>query len=225
MSVTYKAPKRRWLWLIPGGLLLAGVVVCFAWWQYFKTTPAYSLALLVDAAQRNDQAAFDRVVDLDQVIDTFIAQAAQGSTMGLTPELVTPVRMQLQSLAPETSAGVKQVVKEEIRTRINELAASSGARPFMVTAVAMPFVADIKQTGDIALVRINDNDQVEVRMERHDGSDWKVISLRDQALAARVVQGMIKNLPRSDSQFDQQIRRQLQALPETLPKLPLLNAK
>jgi hypothetical protein len=219
MSVTYKAPKRRWLWLIPVSLLFVVVVVFFAWWQYFKTTPAYSLALLVDAAQRNDQAAFDRVVDLDQVIDTFIAQAAQGSTMGLTPELVTPVRMQMQSLAPETSAGIKQVVKEEIRTRVNEVAASSGSRPFVLTAVAMPFVADINQNGDIVLVRIND--QVELRMERHDGSDWKVISLRDQALAARVVQGIIKNLPQSDSQIDKQLR----TLPGTLRKLPLLNAK
>jgi hypothetical protein len=219
MSVTYKAPKRRWLWLIPVGLLFVVVVVFFAWWQYFKTTPSYSLALLVDAAQRNDQAAFDRVVDLDQVIDTLIAQAAQGSTMGLTPELVTPVRMQMQSLAPETSAGIKQVVKEEIRTRINEVAVSSGSRPFVLTAVAMPFVADIKQNGDIVLARIND--QVELRMERHDGSDWKVISLSDQALAARVVQGIIKNLPQSDSQIDKQLR----TLPGTLQKLPLLNAK
>jgi hypothetical protein len=221
MSVTYKTPKRRWLWLIPVGLLLAGLVVLFACWQYFKTTPAYSLALLVDAAQRNDQAAFDRVVDLDQVIDTFIAQAAQSSIVGLTPELVTPVRTQLQSLAPETSAGVKQVVKEEIRTRINELAASSGTRPFVVTALAMPFVADIKQTGDTAQIRINDNDQVELRMERHDGSDWKVISLQDQALATRVVQGIIRNLPATESQIDKQLR----TLPGTLQKLPLLNAK
>jgi hypothetical protein len=221
MSVTYKTPKRRWLWLIPVGLLLAGLVVLFACWQYFKTTPAYSLALLVDAAQRNDQAAFDRVVDLDQVIDTFIAQAAQSSIVGLTPELATPVRRQLQSLAPETSAGVKQVVKEEIRTRINELAASSGTRPFVVTALAMPFVADIKQTGDTAQIRINDNDQVELRMERHDGSDWKVISLQDQALATRVVQGIIRNLPATESQIDKQLR----TLPGTLQKLPLLNAK
>jgi hypothetical protein len=221
MSVTERVPKRRWLWLIPGGLLIAGFVVFFVWWQYFKTTPAYSLALLVDVAQRNDQAAFDRVVDLDQVIDNFIAQAAEGSAMGLTPELVTPVRMQLQSLAPETSAGIKQVVKEEIRTRINELTGSSGARPFLVTAVAMPFVADIKQTGDTAQVRLNENDEVELRMERREGSDWKVISLRDQALAGRVVQGIIKRLPGTESQID----KQLGTLPETLQKLPLLNAK
>ena len=221
MSVTYKAPTRRWLWLIPGGLLLAALLVFFACWQYFKTTPAYSLAILVDAAQRNDQAAFDRVVDLDQVIDTFIAQAAQGSTVGLTPESVTPVRMQLQSLAPEASASIKQVVKEEIRTRINEVAASSGSRPFLLIALAMPFAADIKQSSDSAQITIKDNDQIELQMERRDGADWKVISLRDQALAARVVQGIIKNLPETESQIDKQLR----ALPGTLKKLPLFNTK
>jgi hypothetical protein len=207
--------------LIPGGLLLAVLVIVFAWWQYFKTTPSYSLALLVDAAQRNDQPAFDRVVDLDQVIDTFIAQAAQGSTLGLTPESVTPVRLQLQSLAPETSASLKQVVKEEIGTRINEVAASSGSRPFLLIALAMPFAADIKRSGDSAQITINDNDQVELRMARRDGSDWKVVSLRDQALAARVVQGIIKALPETESQIDKQLR----TLPGTLKKLPLLDGR
>jgi len=219
MSVTNTTPKRRWLWLIPG-LLIAGLVVFFAWWQYFKTTPAYSLALLVDAAQRNDQAAFDRGVDLDQVIDTFIAQVGPGSTMGLTPRSVTPVRMQLQSLAPETSAGVKQVVKEEIRTRINELAASSGPRPFLLIALAMPFAADIKQSGDSVQVSLNGS-EVELVMERGEGSSWKLTSLRDQALAARVVDDIVKNLPGTESPADKQLR----TLPETLPKLPLFNTK
>src|SRR6185503_14445376 len=57
--------NRRWLWLIPGGLLVVALLVCFAAWQYFKTTPAYALALLVDAAQQSDRAAFEQVVDLD----------------------------------------------------------------------------------------------------------------------------------------------------------------
>jgi len=220
MTVTNTTPKRRWPWLVSGALLLAGLVVFFAWWQYFKTTPAYSLALLVDAAQRNDQAAFDRVVDLDRVIDTFIAQVGPGSTMGLTPRSVTPVRTQLQSLAPEASAGVKQVVKEEIRTRINELAASSGPRPFLLIALAMPFAAEIKQSGDSAQVSLNSS-EVELVMERGEERSWKLTSLRDQALAARVVDDIVKSLPGTESQADKQLR----AAPETLQKLPLFSAK
>jgi hypothetical protein len=88
----------------------------------------------------------------------------------------------------------------------------------------MPFVSDIKQTGDTAHVKINQTDEVELVMERREGS-WKVVALQDQALAARVVQGIVKALPRSGSPFEEQMRRQLEALPGTVPKLPLINAR
>lgn len=223
MSPTTPAAKRRWLWLIPAALLIVGLVVCVSGWLYFKTTPAYALALLVDAAQQSDRATFDEVVDLDQVIDNFIAQSPPGSALGSTTQLVMSVRTQLQSLAPETTETVKAAVREEIQKRTSELAGSSGSRPFLVTALAMPFVSEINQTGDIARAKMNKTDEVELVMERREGS-WKVVSLQDQALAARVVQGIVKVLPRSDS-FEEQMRRQLKALPDSIPKLPLINEK
>lgn len=220
MSVTQKPSRRRRLWLIPGGLVIVGLVVFFAWWQYFKTTPSYALALLVDASQQNDRAAFDRVVDLDRVIDNFITQGAQDSGIGLTPALVTSVRVQLQSLAPKTTAAVKEGVREEIRNRINELAGSAGARPFLATALAMPFVSEINRSGESVQVRINRNAEVELIMERRESGNWQVTSLRDQALARRVVSGIVKQLPQSESEFEQ-MRKQLRALPENLPQLRL----
>jgi hypothetical protein len=130
------------------------------------------------------------------------------------------VRMQLQSLAPEPVAAVKEGVKEEVRNRVNELAGSS-ARPFLMTALAMPFVTEINQTGESVQVRVSRTDEVELTMERREGSNWQVTSLRDQALARRVVSGIVKQLPQSESEFGKQMRRQLQALPEKLPQLPL----
>jgi hypothetical protein len=220
MSVTQQPSRRHWLWLIPGALIIVGVVGFFAWWQYFKTTPSYALALLVDASQQNDRAAFNRVVDLDRVIDNFIAQGAQDSAIGLTSATVTSVRMQLQSLAPEPVAAVREGVREEVRNRVNELAGSS-ARPFLATALAMPFVTEINQTGESVQVRVSRTDEVELTMERREGGNWQVTSLRDQALARRVVSGIVKQLPQSESEFGKQMRRQLQALPEKLPPLPL----
>src|SRR5687767_7680538 len=158
MSITQKAPKRRWIWLIPAGLLITGLLACLVWWQYFKTTPSYTLALLVDAAQQNDRATFDQVVDLDRVIDNFIAEGARDSAIGLSNELVTSVRMQLQSLAPDAIAGIKEKVKEEIQNRTNELAGPSGGRPFLITALAMPFATEINQAGDSVQVRMNRTD-------------------------------------------------------------------
>lgn len=224
MSSHQPSTKRRWLWLIPGGVLIVGLLICIAGWQYFKTTPAYALALLVDAAQQGDSGTFDQVVDLDQVIDNFIAQIAPRSVLGPSTQLVASVRTRLQSLAPETSTRIKMAVREEIQKRTSELAGSTGSRPFFVTALGMPFVSDIKQTGDMAQVKINRTDEVELVMERREGS-WKVVALQDQALAARVVQGIVKALPRSDANLEEQMRRQLDALPGTIQKLPLMNAK
>jgi len=218
MSAIQKPPSRRRLfWLIPGALIILGALVFFAWWQYYKTTPAYTLALVVDAAHQNDRAAFDRVVDLDRVIDNFIAQGAPDSAIGLTTATVASVRMQLQSLAPEPVAAVKEAVREDVRNRVNELSGSAGTRPFLLTALAMPFVSEINQTAVRAQVRINRTDEVELVLEHRQGSDWRITSLRDQALARRVVSGIVKRLPQSESEFDKQMR----ALPKKLPPLPL----
>lgn len=222
MSVTQKPSRRRRLWLIPVGLVIVGLIVFFAWWQHFKTTPAYALALVVDASQQNDRAAFDRVVDLDRVIDNFIAQGAQDSAIGLTSATVTSVRTQFQSLAPETTAVVKEAVREEVRNRINQLAGSSRARPFVATALAMPFVTEIKQTGQSAQVRVRRDAEVELIMQRRESGSWQVTSIRDQALARRVVSGIVKQLPQSESEFEKQMGKQLRTLPEKLPQLPLL---
>lgn len=226
MSGTEMAHKRRWLGLILGGLLITGFAAVFFWWQHYKTTPAYSLALLVDAAQRNDAAAFDRIIDMEKVIDNFVPQLAQRATGGLASGLATSLRTQLESLAPRVMASVKQIVRDEIRKQISELAGSSGARPFFLTALAIPFETNISEKDDTAKVTINTGDhQVELLMERCEGGPWKVVSLRDEALAARIVNEIVKDLPGWGSQLDQEMRKQLRDLPGTLPKLPLFSDK
>ena len=219
MSATQKSSGLNRLLLLLGGLVIVALVVCFVAWQYYKTTPSYTLALVVDAAQQNDRAAFDRVVDLDRVIDNFVTQSAQDSGVGLTTQAVTSVREQLQTFTPETSAAVKENVKEEILNRIRELAGPA-SRPFLVTALAIPFVAEIDKTGDSAKVRTNRLAEVELTLERRAGGNWQVTSLRDQALARLFMRGIVKELPRSPLEVEQ-IHKQLQALPEILPQLPL----
>ena len=46
----------------------------YLYWQSLKDTPQYSLALIVDAAKRDDQATVNRLVDIDAVVDDFLPQ-------------------------------------------------------------------------------------------------------------------------------------------------------
>lgn len=223
MTNTGQTHIWRWLALILVGLLIAAFAGGFAWWQQYKTTPAYSLALLVDAAQRNDAAAFDEVIDMDKVVDNFTPQVVDAVTGGVASELASSLRAQLQSLAPSVLASVKQIIKEEVRKRVNELAGSSGARSFFLTALAIRFKVNISESNETAKATIDTgSDQVELFMERSDDSHWRVISLRDDALAARIARNSLKDLPGSGLQLDKEMRKQL---PENLPELPLFRGK
>jgi hypothetical protein len=215
MTNTGKGHNLRWLALILIGLLIIAFAGGFAWWQHYKTTPAYSLALLVDAAQRNDAVAFDEVIDIDKVVDNFTPQVMDALTGGVASELARSLRVQLQSLAPNVLGSVKQTIKEEVRKRINELAGSSGARSFFLTALAIRFKTNISESNEMAKATIDTgSDQVELIMERSDDSHWKVVSLRDDALAARIARNTLKDLSGSGLQ-----------LPGKLPALQLFGGK
>ena len=89
-----------------------------------------------------------------------------------------------------------------------------------MTALAIPFVTEIDKTGDSAKARTNRLAEVELTLQRREGGSWQVTSLRDQALARLVMKSIVKELPRSPLEVEQ-IHKQLQALPEILPQLPL----
>src|SRR3954470_19669694 len=91
----YGAGAKRKKWPIVlgviGVVLIATAVGGYFYWQYYKTKPAYSLALAIDAAQRNDSVAFDEVFDTDKVVESFAPQMideAKGSFgTALTPAM------------------------------------------------------------------------------------------------------------------------------------------
>src|SRR5215510_7291995 len=55
-------------------VILGAAVGGYFWWRHYQTQPAYSIALLVDASQRNDAAEMDRLLDLDKITADFVAQ-------------------------------------------------------------------------------------------------------------------------------------------------------
>ncbi len=198
---------------IIAALLLLLVIVfalgVFIWWQNYKTKPAYSLALLVDAVQRNDEAAFNEIVDTDKVVENFVPQVTEKAIGRYAAALTAPIRKQVEQLVPKLLPGVKEQVRAEVTKKIKEMSARAEGKPFFLIALGMPYVVDVREEGDTAQVMANLNDrQVELTMQRA-GSRWKIIAVKDDTLAARLVDQIAKNLPAIGSELEKQIRKNL----------------
>lgn len=163
----------------------------YFWWQHYKTGPAYSLALLVDAARRNDMAAFDEIVDTNRIVDNFVPQLTGKAPDQLGGVLTLPLRKRLESLVPKVLPRVKQNVHEEIAKQVKELAARSEGKPLLLVALVMPYFTKISEEGDTAKVTVNLNDHpAELTMQRN-GARWKVVAVKDDALAKRIMDNIM----------------------------------
>lgn len=191
-------------------VLLAGLVAGgYFYWQSYKTTPAYSLALLVDAAQRNDQPAFDKIVDIDKIVENFVPQVTEKALGQYAAALTAPIRKQVEQQVPKLMPGVKQKVRDEVNKQVKEMSARAGNMPFPLVALGVPYAVGIKETGDAATVDVTLKDRpVQLTMQRN-GEQWKIVAVKDDALAARIVDDIAKNLPAIGSELEREIRRNL----------------
>ncbi len=205
-------------------IILGAIVGGYFWWQSYKTKPAYSLALLVDAVQRNDTAAFDEIVDTDKIVDNFVPQVTEKAFGRYASALTGPLRSQVEALVPKLLPGVKQKVHEEVVAQVKELSTRAEGKPFILVALGLPYIVDIKQNGDKASVAVNLKDRpVTLTMERN-GQRWKIVSITDETLAAHIVDSIEKDLPAIGSQLEKEVRKNLKKnLPGGLPNIPLLN--
>lgn len=186
-----KPARSYWLFLVPAFFLVLCALVAFIWWQYYKTTPTYSLAILVDSAQRNDTTAFDELFVMDRVVETFASEMAQAKGID-SPDWL---RSRLQSIAPGVTATVKPIVREALRRRILELAEHSDNTPFVLTALGVLVKADVTKEINTATATITQGeDRLELKLE-HINKQWRVVSVRDDALASRIMVNLTKELP------------------------------
>jgi hypothetical protein len=172
---------------------------------------------LIDAAHRDDAHAFDRVFDTDRVVDNFLADLAQRPDSGYLSNLPVSLRDRLKSAPPSVVNYLKTGIREEVRRRINELGETTGNAPLVFTALALYFKTHLLVDGDKATVSISRNGQkLELGMLRTN-NQWRVVSAKDDALAARIIANLAKDLPSELSPFDL-----AKPLKDALPKLPLV---
>jgi hypothetical protein len=192
----YTVPARRsrfkkFVLIVLGSLfalaLIAGTGFYF-YWQSLKSTPQYSLALIVEAAKRNDQSTVNRLVDINAVVDDFLPQITDKAVelygRGLPPDVIQRVARVAAPVMP----AVKDRAREELPNAIRQKTAEFGYVPFEAIVIGAEQYLDIRVDGDSAMVKsLVPEQDLEVRMKR-DGSEWKIVAVKDHKLATNIAQ-------------------------------------
>ena len=165
-----------------------GGIVFYFYWQHLKSTPQYSLAMIVDAAKHDDQGTVGELVDIDAVVDDFMPQitlkAVELYGRGLPPDILQRVAR----IAAPVMPAVKQRAREELPGAIRLKTAEFGNVPFAAMVLGAERYLDIKVSGDSATVRSKiPEHSFEVRMTRS-GDRWKIAGLHDEELATHIAQ-------------------------------------
>jgi len=193
-SVTKTAPRgrRRRILLAVAGLLsaviVAGVVGGYLYWQSLKSTPQYSLALIVDASRRGDQQTTDSLVDIDAVVDDFVpqitAKAVEIYGRGLPPDTIGKIANVARPLMP----AVKDRARVELPKVIRERTDKFQSIPFFAMVLGAGRYLDIKIDGDTAQIVSKLPDRpFEMKMERA-GNRWRISGVKDDQLATMIAQ-------------------------------------
>ncbi len=193
--------RRRWPKVVATLLLLivlgiVGLAVGgYFWWRNFQASPEYSLALIVDAAQRNDMAAVQKQIDDEAIAKNLITEVTQKATSRYGLAMNAGLQQQIDTMVPTLLPQLKDTIQAEVAKQIKEFASKSEPKPFILVALAIPRLVTITREGDNAKVTAPlPNRSVELGMSRA-GDIWKVTGFKDDEFTQRVVDSVMKDLP------------------------------
>jgi hypothetical protein len=213
----YPAQKKTRLWpkILATFLIvifvgvLAAAVGGYLYWRHYQTTPAYSIALIIDAAQRNDMESFQKQIDDEAIARNLIAEVNQKAQDRYGIAMNPAVQKQIETLIPTLVPRLKQTIHEEVAKEIKEFASKSEPKPFIIVAFAVPSLMTITTEGDKARASAPlPNRTIELGLQR-DGELWKVTEFKDEVLLQRVVDSVMKDLPAIGGDITNQFLKQL----------------
>jgi uncharacterized membrane protein len=191
--------------VLVGGAILGG----YLWWRHFQSSPAYSLALLADAAQRKDTATVDSLLDSEKVTDDFVAQArerAAGSALSaLWPS-------QLDSVMASLSPDLKQTVHDEIIKELQRLTEPAAGKPLVLVALAVTRFADIKQENNTAHASVKLKDEEFKLTMQSEGNRWRITAVQDDKLAKLLADAVTKSMASTGTKAQEEVNKQLENL-------------
>jgi hypothetical protein len=193
------------LLVVLGGITIGG----YFWWRHYQSSPSYTLALLTDAAQANDQAAIASFLDDDKICADFVGQVRNHLPQTPSFSSLWPAA----PLAPQAISGrLKETVHQQLVKEIQDLTEAAKGKPFIVVALAVPHFAEITQQDKTAQAAVTLKDQQIGLKMAGDGERWRIVAVQDDKLAKQVADSVVRSAPANANQFQDEIFRQLNKL-------------
>ena len=189
-------------------IIIGAAASGYLWWRHYQSSPAYSLAVLADAAQRNDTATIDGILDTDKVTSDFVAQVRQRATGSFLSSISSTWSAQTDSAMQTLTPKLKQTVHDSFVSELKRLTAPAAGKPFILVALAINRFADIKQENNIAHATVNIKDEHLQLTMQQDGGRWRITAAQDDKLAQQVADEVKQNLPSPGAGFQEEIRKQ-----------------
>lgn len=169
---------------------LLATVLCLAgyvWW--LRSTPHYSLALLVLEANRDGADEMGLYIDLDSVISRFMVQVRDAAVelygRGVPPSSIEKLERFAEPLKPKIREMADREVKRLLRERTAEVA---GYPPSVIATGMLALTSSGKSdSGTVVKVTLPDGGEVELVLEPG-GGRWRIVEIRDDRVARRIAE-------------------------------------
>jgi hypothetical protein len=191
--------SRRWgrilalVALVVVGAIVVAAVGGFWWFRNYQSKPAYSLALLMDAAEHGNMDEMAKYLDREEIVRNMMAKVSQ-KAVGRYGGLVSTAAQQKIEQSVTSLPNLNQTIGIAVVSEIQSLAVNT-SKPFTQRLLGMSSQAKITTEGDLAKASANLGDRtVEVTMRR-DANRWKVTSFDDDVVVQRIVDTVMKDLP------------------------------
>jgi len=197
-------------------LLLAGGVAGggYLWWRQYQNSPAYSLAVLADASQRNDNATVDSMLDMDKVTEDFVSQVRKHTAGSYSSVLPSDWSAKLDSLVTAVTPKLKEQVHEELMKELQRLTAPAAGKPFIAVALGIKYFANIKEENKVATAVVNIKDEhLQLTMQpATTPGRWRITAVQDDKLAKMISDNVKGNLPATGAKLQDELNKQLDKL-------------
>ena len=180
--------------LIVGSIVLAFVGLFF-WWRSYQQSPTYSLALLVQAAQRGDPQETAKLMDDDEIIRNMVGRVSQQASERYGLALTTNVKQQLDQVVSSSAPALRQTIHNEVINEVKELGGTAEPMPFAVLLMAIRSLVTVTTEGEVAKAAVKIGNRTFELMMRRDGDRWKLIGINDERVTHRIVDNVMTQLP------------------------------